>query len=69
MAKKIRFEQDAVIARERLYPPAGDALDAIMKALQFLDGRGGVNLPADTKAWIAACLDVKTKVPKKTGAS
>jgi len=33
-AKKLQVTQDYVLARQRAYPPAGDALDAIMQALE-----------------------------------
>ena len=65
-AKKLQVTQDYVLARQRAYPPAGDALDAIMQALAILDGKAGINLPADAKAWIAACQAVKTRIKKKT---
>jgi hypothetical protein len=67
MPKKLVITQDFALARQRAYPPVGDALDAIQRALSVLDGKAGINLPAEAKAWIAACEDVKTRIKKPQG--
>lgn len=64
VAKKLRITQDYALARQRAYPPVGDALDAIQKALAALDGKGGFTLPPEAKAWVEASEAVKTHIPK-----
>lgn len=65
MVKKLSISQDYVLRRQRAYPPVGDALDAIQKALQTLQASGAIKLPSDAKAWVDACEAVKTHIPKK----
>lgn len=69
MAKKLLISQDYALARQRAYPPVGDALDAVMKALVAINGKGGIKLPPEAQAWIDACEAVKVRISKKTGAT
>lgn len=48
--------------RVKEYPPLGDQLDAIMKALSAISKE--TTLPGETLRWIAKCKEIKQKYPK-----
>ena len=52
------------LARKKEYPPVGDQLDAIWKALDFLN-REGINLPVSALDMLDnQILAIKAKYPK-----
>ena len=60
---KIQHHEDYRKRRQADYPVTGDQLDAVYKmavALQQL----GIELPADTVAWMTEIEAVKNKYPK-----
>jgi hypothetical protein len=64
MPKKLVVTQNYALARQRSYPPVGDALDAIMKALAAVEEKTGTPMPEETKAWVDACKAVKRRIVK-----
>lgn len=49
--------------RAAAYPPVGEQLDAIYKLAAML-ARAGMELPPETRAWIAQVDAVKRRYPK-----
>lgn len=60
--KTLRIETDYAARRAAEYPPIGDQLDAIAKALE----RSGIreHLPAETRDWLDKIAAVKARFPK-----
>jgi len=50
--------------RRRAYPPIGDQLDAIWKALGYLQMKKKLNLVAEADDILGAILNVKKRYPK-----
>lgn len=65
---KIKHTEDPAPLRARAYMPIGDQLDAVFKMAKALRD-AGIELPADTLAWIAHCEGVKTKYSKRGAAA
>lgn len=47
------------------YPPIGEQMDRLTKALKYLDERG-VDIGPDGRAQVEACAKVKAKFPKNS---
>ena len=62
---KIRHHEDYRVRRGSEYPDTGSQLDAVYKMATALRD-AGVELPADTLAWLDEIAAVKTKYPKDT---
>lgn len=60
---KIQHKEDYRKRRKADYPAAGDQLDAVYKMAVALQ-QSGIELPADTVAWMADIEAVKNKYPK-----
>lgn len=59
----IQIKQNYAGLRKGEYPSSGDQLDAVFKLAKALKD-AGIELPADTLAWIDQCQAVKDKYPK-----
>jgi len=59
----INIKQNYAGLRSAEYPKQGDQLDAVFKLAKALR-EAGIELPADTLAWIERCEAVKAKYPK-----
>ncbi len=60
---KIQHHEDYRVRRRSEYPASGDQLDAVYKMATALRD-SGVQLPADTLAWLDQVAAVKAKYPK-----
>jgi hypothetical protein len=60
---KIHHKVDPTPLRQAAYMSLGDQLDALMKGFAALK-ESGVELPAETVAWIEHCTAVKESFPK-----
>ena len=60
---KIQHKEDYRLLRARKYPNLGNQLDAIYKLTVSLKEQG-IQLPAETEAWINQCLLVKSTYKK-----
>lgn len=60
---KIHHKVDPDPLRRAAYMPLGDQLDALMKGFDALLAQG-IELPAETNAWIVHCKEVKARFRK-----
>ena len=59
----ITVEQNYRDIRAEKYPATGEQLDAVFKLAKALRD-AGIELPADTLAWIEQCQSIKDQYPK-----
>lgn len=60
---KVVVQQNYSDIRKASYPATGEQLDAVFKLAKALRD-AGIELPADTLAWIEQCQSIKDQYPK-----